>query len=61
MGSKAGQKAKPIIERLEEKLTPTICLAEVYAKTLKIESREPAEKQKIFIKERSVLPSWTKQ
>ncbi|MGP3667933.1 MAG: type II toxin-antitoxin system VapC family toxin [Candidatus Bathyarchaeota archaeon] len=55
MGTKAGEKAKPIIESLEEKITPTICLAEVYAKTLKAESEELAEKQRIFIKERSVL------
>ncbi|MEM2896464.1 MAG: type II toxin-antitoxin system VapC family toxin [Candidatus Bathyarchaeia archaeon] len=55
MGSEAGEKVKPIIEGFEEKLTPTICLAEVYAKTLKIESKELAEKQRGFIKERSAL------
>ena len=55
MGTKAGEKVKPIIEGLEEKLTPTICLAEVYAKTLKVEGEEQAEKQRQFIKERSAL------
>ena len=55
MGTKAGEKAKPIIEGLEEKITPTICLAEVYAKTIKVESEELAEKQRTFIKERSAL------
>jgi predicted nucleic acid-binding protein len=55
MGTKAGEKAKPIIESSEEKITPTICLAEVYAKTLKVESQELAEKQRIFIKEKSAL------
>lgn len=55
MGSEAGKKVKPIIEGLEEKLTPTICLAEIYAKTLKAENRELAEKQRIFIKERSAI------
>lgn len=55
MGTKAGEKVKPIIEGLEEKITPTICLAEVYAKTLKVESQELAEKQRTFIKERSAL------
>ena len=55
MGSEAGEKVKPIIEGLEEKLTPTICLAEVYAKTLKAESMELAENQRTFIKERSAL------
>jgi len=55
MGTMAGEKVKPIIECLEEKITPTICLAEIYAKTLKAESQELAEKQRIFIKERSAL------
>ncbi|MBS7621502.1 type II toxin-antitoxin system VapC family toxin [Candidatus Bathyarchaeota archaeon] len=55
MGTKAGEKAKPIIEGLEEKITPTICLAEVYAKTTKAESPELAEKQRTFIKEKSAL------
>lgn len=55
MGTKSGEKVKPIIEGLEEKMTPTICLAEVYAKTLRVESQELAEKQRVFIKERSAL------
>ncbi|MEM2911710.1 MAG: type II toxin-antitoxin system VapC family toxin [Candidatus Bathyarchaeia archaeon] len=55
MGTKAGEKAKPIIEGLEEKITPTVCLAEVYAKTTKAESAELAEKQRTFIKEKSAL------
>jgi predicted nucleic acid-binding protein len=55
MGTQAGKKAKPIIDSSEEKITPTICLAEVYAKTLKVESQELAEKQRVFIKEKSAL------
>jgi predicted nucleic acid-binding protein len=55
MGTKSGQKVKSIIENSEEKLTPTICLTEVYAKTLKVECRELAQKQKVFIKEKSAL------
>jgi predicted nucleic acid-binding protein len=55
MGTKAGEKAKPIIEGAEEKITPTICLAEVYAKTLRVEDQELAEKQRVFIKEKSAL------
>jgi len=55
MGTKAGEKAKPIIEGVEEKITPTICLAEVYAKTLRVEDPELAEKQRVFIKEKSAL------
>ena len=55
VGSEAGGKVKPIIESFEEKLTPAICLAEVYAKTLKVEGKELAERQRVFIKERSAL------
>jgi predicted nucleic acid-binding protein len=55
MGTELGGKAKPIIESSEEKITPTICLAEVYAKTLKVESQELAEKQRAFIKEKSAI------
>ena len=54
-GSELGKKVKSLIESSEEKLTPTICLAEVYAKTLKVENQELAEKQKAFIKEKSAL------
>jgi predicted nucleic acid-binding protein len=55
MGTKTGEIAKAIIENSEEKITPTLCLAEVYAKTLKVENQEIAEKQKTFIKEKSAL------
>ena len=55
MGTEAGEKAKPIIEGTEEKITPTICLAEIYAKTLKVENQELAETQRLFIKEKSAL------
>jgi len=55
MGTKAGEEVRPIIENMEEKITPTICLAEVYAKTLRVENQELAEKQRIFIKEKSAL------
>lgn len=57
MGTEAGGKVKSIIEGLDEKITPTICLAEVYAKTLKVEGEVLAEKQRRFIKERSALAS----
>ena len=55
MGTVAGENAKAIIDGSEEKITPTICLAEVYGKTLIVEGKETAEKQRIYIKERSVL------
>jgi len=54
-GTKIGEKIKSLIENSEEKITPTICLAEVYAKTLRVESQELADKQKSFIKEKSAL------
>jgi predicted nucleic acid-binding protein len=55
MGTKMGEIVKSLIENTEEKFTPTICLAEVYGKTLKVENQELAEKQKAFIKEKSAL------
>jgi len=55
MGTEAGEKAKAIIESSEEKITPTICLAEVYAKTFRVENQELAEKQRVFIKEKSAI------
>lgn len=57
MGTNAGENAKTILENSEEKITPTICLAEVYAKALKVENQETAEKYKTFIKEKSAIAS----
>lgn len=55
MGTKAGEKVRAIIDGLDEKITPTICLAEVYAKILEVENDEVAEKMRTFIKEKSAL------
>jgi predicted nucleic acid-binding protein len=55
MGTETDEKTKAIIESSEEKITPTICLTEVYAKTLKVAGKELAEKQRTFIKEKSAL------
>jgi predicted nucleic acid-binding protein len=55
MGTKAGERAKLIIEQTDEKTTPTIALAEIYAKTLRTEGQELAEKQRAFIKEKSAI------
>lgn len=55
MGTKTGEQAKTVIEGEDEKITPMICLAEIYAKTLKVEGQELAEKQRTFIKEKSAL------
>jgi predicted nucleic acid-binding protein len=56
MGTTAGEKARQIIESSEhEKLTPTICLSEIYVKSLKTEELGKAELPKAFIKLRSAL------
>jgi len=55
MGTRMGETVKSLIENSEEKYTPTICLAGVYGKTLKVESQELAEKQRAYIKEKSAL------
>ena len=55
MGTRMGETVKSLIENSEEKFTPTICMAEVYGKTLKVESQELAEKQRAYIKEKSAL------
>ena len=55
MGTRMGETVKSLIENSEEKFTPTICLAEVYGKTLKVESQELAKKQRAYIKEKSAL------
>jgi predicted nucleic acid-binding protein len=55
MGTKTGENTKPLIEGTDEKITPTICIAEIYTKTLKMENLELAEKQRIFIKEKSSI------
>lgn len=55
MGTRAGEQVRLIIEQTDEKITPTIALAEIYAKTLRTEGQELAEKQRTFIKEKSAL------
>ena len=56
MGTEAGRRAKEIIDNhADEKLTPSICLAETYAKILRTEDKEKAELRRAFIKSRSAL------
>jgi len=56
MGGQTGRKVKEIIDNeADEKLTPSICLAETYAKILKTEDEEKAELRRAFIKSRSAL------
>lgn len=62
MGTEAGRKVKQIIDsEADEKLTPSICLAEVYAKILKAEDEEKAELRRAFIKSRSALVPLTEE
>ncbi len=61
MGTKKGEQIKPLIESTDEKITPTICLAEVFGKTLRVENLELAEKQRSFIKEKSILAQLDEQ
>jgi predicted nucleic acid-binding protein len=56
MGTESGRKVKGIIDsETDEKLTPSICLAETYAKILMMEDEEKAELRRAFIKSRSAL------
>lgn len=56
MGSDAGRGVKQIIDtEADEKLTPSICMAEIYAKVLRTEDAEKAELRRAFIKSRSAL------
>jgi PIN domain nuclease of toxin-antitoxin system len=56
MGTEAGRKVKEVIDsEVDEKLTPSICLAETYAKILRTEDEEKAELRRAFIKSRSAL------
>jgi predicted nucleic acid-binding protein len=56
MGTEAGRRVRQIIDtEADEKLTPSICLAETYAKILKTEDEEKAELRRAFIKSRSAL------
>ena len=62
MGTDAGEKARKIIDSsADEKLTPTICVAEIYAKVLRVEGLERAELQRAFIKSRSALVFLTEE
>lgn len=56
MGTERGRKAKIVLDSREhEKLTPSICVAEVYAKALKLEGEQGAENRRAFMKIRSAF------
>jgi predicted nucleic acid-binding protein len=53
---------RKIIESVgDEKLTPTICVAEIYSKVLSLEGLEAAELRRNFIKSRSALVALTEE
>ena len=56
MGTEAGREVKEIVDsESDEKLTPSICLAEIYAKILKTEDEKKAELRRTFVRSRSAL------
>jgi len=62
MGTDSGKKVKGIIDsEAHEKLTPTICLAEIYSKILRTEDEKKAELRRAFIKSRSGLVPLTEE
>ena len=62
MGTEAGARVKEIVDsEADEKLTPSICLAEIYAKILRTEDEQKAELRRAFIKSRSALIPLTEE
>jgi len=62
MGTEAGARVKRIVDsETDEKLTPSICLAEIYAKILRTEDEHKAELRRAFIKSRSALIPLTEE
>jgi len=62
MGTAAGERAKRIIDSTaDEKLTPTICVAEIYAKALRVEGLERAELRREFMKLRGAVVPLTEE
>lgn len=62
MGTEMGKRVKEIVDsEADEKLTPSICLAEIYAKILRTEDAEKAELRREFIKSRSALIPLTEE
>ena len=62
MGTEAGARVKRIVDsETDEKLTPSICLAEIYAKILRTEDEQKAELRRAFIKSRSALIPLTEE
>jgi len=58
MGSPRGKAVKEIIDSsADEKFTPAICVAEVYAKSLKNEGEAMAETRRNFMRDRGAVAS----
>src|SRR3990170_3855481 len=62
MGTPAGDEARKILDSIsDEKLTATICVAEIYSKILRVEGSETAELRRAFIKSRSAVVALTEE
>jgi predicted nucleic acid-binding protein len=62
MGTAAGRKVASIIDsETDEKITPSICLAEIYSKVLRTEDERKAELRRTFIKSRSAIAALTEE
>jgi len=62
MGTSAGERVREIIDStVHEKVTPSICVAEVYAKSLRVEDLEKAELRRSFMRARSAVASLTEE
>ena len=60
MGTSAGEKVREIIDStIHERLTPSICVAEIYAKSLRVEGFEKAELRRSFISTSSAVTALT--
>jgi predicted nucleic acid-binding protein len=56
MGSRRGKAARNIIDsKSDDKFTPAICIAEVYAKSLKNEGATMAEARRNFMRDRGAV------
>lgn len=56
MGTKSGERVKSVIDSTEdENFTPSICVAEVYAKALKVEDEGMAESRRTFMRTSSAI------
>lgn len=62
MGTSAGEKVREIVDStVHERLTPAICVAEIYAKSLRVEDLDKAELRRGFMRARSAITPLTEE